>query len=264
MRVQYVNADNLQQLQQAAPAVAMALGYFDGVHKGHQQVITEAKKCARLHGVSLAVLSFFPHPKSVLIPGYEVAYLEPIEQKARKLEKLGVDIFYVVQFTKTLAQLSPDDFLAEYVQKLGTQHIVCGYDYTYGHRASGTVKSLAVYAATQQIGCTIVNEHTWQAQKVSSTRIRTCVQEGQLHLIPELLGTYYTTKYCRKSGILPYYSLPKKGHYHVVIDTGEALVPCMATVLSAKTVQFHCDCTHFPQCVTIQWLEHAGAIYAYA
>lgn len=264
MHIQYVNAHNLQQLQHDAPAVSMALGYFDGVHKGHQHVIEQAKKQARKQQLSLAVLSFFPHPKSILVPGYEVAYIEPLEQKAQKLEKLGVDIFYVVQFTKELAQLSPTQFLDSYVKGLHAQHVVCGFDYTYGHRASGTVETLAVYAATQQMGCTIVNEHTWQAKKISSTRIRTCVEEGQLHLIPELLGTYYTTKYCQKSGVLPYYSLPKKGHYHVVVDTGEALIPCMVTVLSQKTIQLHCDCQQLPERLTIQWLEHAEAICAYA
>lgn len=264
MQIQYVDACNLQQFQQDAPAVSMALGYFDGVHVGHQHVIHAAKEQANKRDVKLAVLSFFPHPKSVLQPQHEVQYLEPIHQKAAKLEKLGVDIFYVVQFTKALASLSPEAFLDGYVRGLNAVHVVCGFDYTYGHRASGTVEELAVYAATQQMGCTIVNEHIWHAQKVSSTRIRHCLQNGNLRALPQLLGTYYTTEYCQTTGVLPYYTLPKRGHYHILLDTGDALIPCMATVRCGQHVQLHCDARDIPQRVNIQWIDSAQAMQAYA
>ena len=264
MQIQYVDAQNLAQLQQTAPAVAMALGYFDGVHIGHQHVIEAAKQKANARGVQLAVLSFFPHPKSVLQPDKPVHYIEPLEQKAQKLAQLGVDIFYVVQFTKQLAALSPVAFLDGYVKGLHAVEIVCGFDYTYGHKASGTVDTLSVYAATQHIGSTIVNAHTYQAQKVSSTRIRHCLQTGNLRVLPQLLGCYYTTEYCQTSGVLPYYTLPKQGHYHILVDTGDAFIPCMATVQCTQRVQIHCDERELPQRVTIQWIEQAHAMQVYA
>lgn len=100
MKVIYLNANNLQEIKQSCPNVAMALGYFDGVHLGHQRVIQTAKEKAKAQNLLLAVLSFFPHPKSVLFPNVEVSYIEPLEQKIEKLEKLEVDIFYIVEFTK--------------------------------------------------------------------------------------------------------------------------------------------------------------------
>lgn len=264
MHIHYVDAHNLAQLQQQAPAVAMALGYFDGVHIGHQHVIQAAKKQATLRGVELAVLSFFPHPKSVLQPDQQMHYIEPLEQKAQKLKQLGVDHFYVVQFTRALAALSPVAFLDDYVKGLHAVEIVCGFDYTYGHKASGTADTLAVYAATQQIGCTIVGAHTYNAKKVSSTRIRQCLQHGHLHVLPQLLGGYYTTEYCQATGVLPYYTLPKCGHYHILLDTGDAFIPCMATVQCTKRVQLHCDVRELPQRVTIQWVEQATDMQIYA
>jgi riboflavin kinase / FMN adenylyltransferase len=250
-----VNADNLHELQQTAPPVAMALGYFDGVHLGHQKVIAKACEKAANHQLNVAVLSFFPHPKSVLIPGYEVDYLEPIEQKAHKLAALGVDIFYVVEFTKELASLVPNIFLQEYVKGLHAKEIICGFDYKYGQKASGTVETLAVYAATQQIGLTVVEEFLWQGEKISSTRIRHCLKERNVQALPLLLGQFYVTKYCQHTGVLPNYLLPNKGSYYVFIDTEEQLVPCVATVRCQKFVQLHHYVRDLPKIVSIQWID---------
>ena len=255
MQIIYVNEENIEELQKSATASAMALGYFDGVHLGHQKVITKAKEKAMEHQLALAVLSFFPHPKSVLLPNYEVKYLEPIEQKAEKLAKLGVDIFYIVEFTKELAKLPPDTFLNRYVVGLQAKEISCGFDYTYGSKASGNVETLAVYAAKQQIGLTVVDEFKWNEEKISSTRIRKCLQAGKLYELPQLLGTYHTTKYCQRGGVLPYYSLPNIGDYRVLIYTSDGLIPCIATVLCKKRVQFQHDLKALPTIMTIQWVD---------
>lgn len=260
MHIHYVDASNLAQLQQQAPAVVMALGYFDGVHIGHQHVIQTAKKQATACDVQLAVLSFFPHPKSILQPDKPVHYIEPLAQKAHKLEQLGVDHFYVVQFTQQLATLSPVMFLNNYVKGLHAVEIVCGFDYTYGHKASGTVDTLIHYAATQHMDCTIVGEHMHNSQKVSSTRIRHCLQSGNLRMLPQLLGSYYTTEYCQTTGVLPYYTLPKKGHYQIMLDTGNAFIPCLATVQSTQHVRFHCDERELPERLNIQWIKQAQPI----
>ena len=255
MQIIYVNEENIEELQKSATASAMALGYFDGVHLGHQKVITKAKEKAAEHQLALAVLSFFPHPKSVLLPNYEVKYLEPIEQKAEKLAKLGVDIFYIVEFTKELAKLPPDTFLNRYVVGLQAKEISCGFDYTYGSKASGNVETLAIYAAKQQIGLTVVDEFKWNEEKISSTRIRKCLQAGKLYELPQLLGTYHTTKYCQRGGVLPYYSLPNIGDYRVLIYTSDGLISCIATVLCKKRVQFHHDLKALPTIMTIQWVD---------
>ncbi|WP_071392761.1 FAD synthetase family protein [Bacillus tuaregi] len=260
MQIVFVNAHNLQEIKQSAPDVAMALGYFDGVHLGHQRVIQTAKEKAKSQNLSLAVLSFFPHPKSVLFPNKEVFYLEPLEQKAEKLERLGVHIFYVVEFTKELAKVEPDQFLSDYIIGLNAKEIICGFDYTYGAKASGTVDTLAAYAATQQVGLTVVEKFTRNEQKISSTLIRRYLTEGKLNELPSLLGSFYKTKYCQKNGLLPNYSLPNVGSYKVLIEARNLYIECVATVLCKKHIQIHYETSTLPNLLTIQWVDQLETV----
>jgi riboflavin kinase/FMN adenylyltransferase len=260
MKVIYVNANNLQEIKQSSPNVAMALGYFDGVHLGHQKVIQTAKEKAKAQNLSLAVLSFFPHPKSVLFPDREVSYLEPLEQKVEKLERLEVDIFYIVEFTKELAKVEANDFLDDYIIGLNAKEIICGFDYTYGAKASGTVKTLAVYAATQQVGLTVVEELKWNNQKISSTLIRKHLTERKTSELPNLLGGFYKTKYCQKNGTLPNYSLPNVGSYKVLIEDRHSFIECVATVKCKKYIQIHHEMSTLPNLLTIQWVDRFETI----
>ena len=260
MNVIHINSNNLQESKQSAPNVAMALGYFDGVHLGHQKVIETAKEKAKAQNLSLAVLSFFPHPKSVLFSDIEISYLEPLEQKVEKLERLEVDIFYIVEFTKELAKVEANDFLDDYIIGLNAKEIICGFDYTYGAKASGTVKTLAVYAATQQVGLTVVDELKWNNQKISSTLIRKHLSERKLSELPNLLGGFYKTKYCQKNGILPNYSLPNVGSYKVLIEDRQSFIECVATVKSKKYIQIHHEMSTLPNLLTIQWVDRFETI----
>ncbi|MEH7097708.1 FAD synthetase family protein [Neobacillus vireti] len=255
MKVIYVNANNLQEIRQSSPNAAMALGYFDGVHLGHQKVIQIAKEKAKAVNLSLAVLSFFPHPKSVLFSDREIFYLEPLEQKVEKLERLEVDIFYIVEFTKELAKVEATNFLDDYIIGLNAKEIICGFDYTYGAKASGTVKTLEAYAAAQQVGLTVVDEQKWNNQKISSTLIRKHLSERKLSELPHLLGGFYKTKYCQKNGILPNYSLPNLGSYKVLIEDQQSFIECIATVKSKKYIQIHHEMSTLPNLLTIQWVD---------
>ena len=260
MRVVYVNANNLKEIKQSAPNVAMALGYFDGVHLGHQKVIQTAKEKAEALNLSLAVLSFFPHPKSVLFSDIEVSYLEPLEQKVEKLERLEVDIFYIVEFTKELAKVEANDFLDDYIIGLNAKEIICGFDYTYGTKASGTVKTLAVYADAHQVGLTVVEELKWNNQKISSTLIRKYLTERKLSELQCLLGDFYKTKYSQKNGLLPNYSLPNAGSYKVLIEDQDSFIECVATVKCKRYIQIHNETSTLPNLLTIQWVDQLETV----
>lgn len=255
MKVIYVNADNLSEIQKVAPDVAMALGYFDGVHLGHQKVIKMAKRKAQQHNLSSAVLSFFPHPKSILQPDVPVSYLEPIEQKIEKLEHLGVDFFYIVEFTKELSQVDGTDFLEQYVKGLNAHEIICGFDYKYGTKSAGSVKTLATYANENQLGFTVVEELKWNKQKISSTLIRQYLSSRKLKEIPQLMGCYYKTKYCRKNGLLANYSLPCIGDYKVLIEKDGLLLEHYVTVKSSNQILIHSEYRNLPNELTIQWVD---------
>jgi riboflavin kinase/FMN adenylyltransferase len=254
MEVINVNTANLRDLQEEVPDVAMALGNFDGVHLGHQKVVESAKQQAMKHQLSLAVLSFSPHPKSVLIPAFEVAYLEPLNQKIEKLEQLGVDIFYVVEFTKELAKLKAADFMQQYVVGLGAKEIVCGFDYTYGAKASGKAETIQ-QQVPPHVGVTVVEELKWQGKKISSTLIRKYLRECRLQEIRSLLGDYYKTRYCCKNGILPNYSLPNIGKYKILIERDGTISEAIAMVKSKKKILLEYENPTFDSVLTIKWLE---------
>lgn len=170
----------------------IALGFFDGLHRGHQEVINTAKKEAEKRGIKTAVLTFDPHPSVVLSQmRKQVKYLTPLEEKKRKMAELGVDILYIVRFTTAFSNLSPEDFVANYLIGLNAKHVVAGFDYSYGRQGAGKMTDLANYA-DGQFDVTIVQKLEDLHDKVSSTNIRKYILEGQLDEANQLLGYPYT------------------------------------------------------------------------
>ncbi|EAC7102219.1 bifunctional riboflavin kinase/FAD synthetase [Listeria monocytogenes] len=172
----------------------MALGFFDGVHLGHQAVIKKAKQIAEQKGLQTAVLTFDPHPSVVLSNiRKQVKYLTPLEDKAEKMAELGVDIMYVVRFTTQFSELSPQSFVDNYLVALNVEHVVAGFDYSYGKKGEGKMTNLAQYA-DGRFEVTIVDKQTAASDKISSTNIRRAITEGELEEANQLLGYPYTTK----------------------------------------------------------------------
>lgn len=176
------------------PPTVMALGYFDGVHLGHQRVIGEAKKIAEENGWSSGVMTFDPHPTVVLGKNNQkVDYLTSFESKAEEIEKLGIDFLFVIHFTRDFANLSPQEFVDNYLINLHVKHVVAGFDYSYGKKAMGTSQTLSEHAR----GCfetTIIEKETYLGEKVSSTLIRSFIKNGDLEMVPSLLGRFYTVE----------------------------------------------------------------------
>jgi len=174
-------------------AQVMALGYFDGVHLGHQKVIKEAMKIASENGMKSAVMTFDPHPSVVL--GKSIKHVEsitPIEEKIRIIEKLGVDRLYIVHFTPQFANLLPQEFIDDYIIQLNVRHVVAGFDYTYGKMGKGTMETIQFHSRGL-FGHTVVAKLSVEGEKVSSTLIRSHLREGRMDAIPALLGRQYTT-----------------------------------------------------------------------
>ncbi|MBD8497110.1 bifunctional riboflavin kinase/FAD synthetase [Paenibacillus arenosi] len=168
----------------------VVLGHFDGLHTGHIHVIERGLAYSQEHNIPLGVMTFHPHPKYVFgRQGYE-RYLTPLAEKERQLAKLGVDFMYVVNFDLEFARISPQQFV-EALCKLKAQHVVCGFDYRFGFQGVGTAESL------REIGkdcftVDIVEPFDDKGQKVSSTRIRACLDDGDMVQANHLLGRPYT------------------------------------------------------------------------
>lgn len=235
MKVILIDADNLETVQQESEQSVMALGFFDGLHKGHQTVIQIAKRHASIKQLPLAVMSFFPHPKTVITNSY-VDYLMPIEEKTHQLKRLGVDLFYIVHFTKEFASLAPQKFVEQYLMKLGVQVAVAGFDYKYGYKGEGQVHMIAEQSQ-QQIQVVVAPKVEMAGEKISSTLCRSLLKAGNVEKIYELCGRPYTIQYDLQKGIEPYFTLPKRGHYSVEIHTKQHIHSSVIEVMDEHFVK---------------------------
>jgi cytidyltransferase-like protein len=243
----YLNPNNLAHWQKKARPSVIALGFFDGVHKGHREVIQTALQKAKENNVSLTVMSFFPHPKTVLSNGKErVDYLMPLSEKEKVLQTLGVDTFYIVEFDKEFAALSPEKFVAKYLLNFGVVHAVAGFDFSYGCRGVGHMNRLNSDSGGR-IDVTKVGKVECQGEKISSTCIRERLLKGNVEELPHYLGRPYKVE-CDWDGELltlhPNYTLPACGRYavtlkneirsmqtEVIVQEGQFLT-CMADIPS--------------------------------
>ncbi|ADH99299.1 riboflavin biosynthesis protein RibF [Salisediminibacterium selenitireducens] len=175
------------------PQLAVALGFFDGVHKGHQKVIEMAKEKAGELGVKSGVMTFYPHPKEVLRPetAKEVKYLSAIEDKAELIGFSGVDYLIIVEFDPRFADLSPQQFVDQYLIGQNIVHVVAGFDYTYGRMGKGTMETLPFHSRGM-LTQTIVKKVASTKEKISSTSIRTALVKGDIRKVNDYLGRLYT------------------------------------------------------------------------
>lgn len=185
----------LDPRQIPADPVVLAMGFFDGVHRGHQAVIQRAKVLAQKRGVKLAVLTYDHHPALVYRPlaPDDRKYLSPEPRKLRQLERLGVDRVFWVNYTGEFAAQTPQEFVDRYLVAFHTVVAVAGFDHTYGPKDVATMARLPEYAQGR-FDVETVPAETLAAGKVSSSRIRTAMKAGDIDLVNQLLGyTYGTT-----------------------------------------------------------------------
>lgn len=183
----------LQMKKPKTPPLAMALGYFDGVHRGHQQVILTAREQAEKNGLKSAVMTFDPHPSVVLGKNSQYARaITPLNEKAEIIAGLGIDYLFIVHFTEEFAALFPQEFIDQYIIGLNVKHVVAGFDFTYGRMGKGTMETMPFHSRGK-FNYTTVPQFSLENEKVSSSRIRKLLQEGKVDQLQALLGRYYTT-----------------------------------------------------------------------
>jgi riboflavin kinase/FMN adenylyltransferase len=168
----------------------LALGNFDGVHRGHAVLIGKAIERARAERRPAAVLTFEPHPRSVFLPGSEPFRLTPFRVKEREIARLGVDLLFVQHFDRAFAMKSAGEFVAEMVAgAVGASHVVCGYDCTFGNRRSGNPEVLRALGVEHGFGVTVIEPvRGADATLYSSTVIRELLKAGKPREAAALLG----------------------------------------------------------------------------
>jgi riboflavin kinase/FMN adenylyltransferase len=168
----------------------VAIGNFDGVHRGHQAVIGAAGAIARAGGAPHAVLTFEPHPRSVFQKGGAPFRLTPFRMKARYVEELGVDLLFTLHFDLDFAARSAEDFVQQVLMEgLGVRHAVVGYDFVFGHGRRGTPALLRAMGGQHGFGVDVIAPvESGSGAIFSSTRIREHLAAGQPREAAALLG----------------------------------------------------------------------------
>lgn len=175
-----------------ASKVILAVGFFDGVHLGHQKLIKDAKEIAKQKGLPLMVMTFPRHPQEILSNGKKFEYLTTLSEKETKMAKLGVDYLVLIKFTKEFSQLSPQTFVDQVLLKLKADTVVAGFDYTYGpNKEVDNINHLPEFAQ-HQFDVKVEPKQTYEGMKISSTHIRQAIKTGDFPLVTKLLGHPYT------------------------------------------------------------------------
>jgi len=167
----------------------VTIGFFDGVHRGHRQIIGRAVERARERGERALVLTFDPHPGEVLRPGSHPALLTTLPFKTELLAAIGVDALCVEPFTPALSKVSATDFVREVlVERLRASVVVVGENFSYGHRAAGRLPSLREEGDRAGFEVEGVSLVRFDDQVMSSTGIRRRVAEGDVDAAAAALG----------------------------------------------------------------------------
>lgn len=179
-------------IPEAAKESVIALGNFDGVHLGHQKLIHRMNQIAAKLGKPSAVLTFDPHPATILRTHQPHKYLGTQEQKNRWLETLEIDYLFLVPFNPLFSQITATDFVRTFLaHQLAASHLVIGHDFIFGHNRTGNALLLQQLAATYHYELTQIDAVAINQIICSSTSIRHAIKEGQLEKAQSLLGRPY-------------------------------------------------------------------------
>lgn len=171
----------------------LTIGVFDGVHRGHAELIARAVKSGRARGVPTVLMTFDPHPMEVVFPGSHPAQLTTLTRRAELVEELGIDVFLVMPFTPDFMKLTPERYIHELlVERLHALDVVVGENFTFGKKAAGNVGILR--KAGERLGFAVesvslvAEQHQSETVTFSSTYIRACVDAGDVVAAAEALG----------------------------------------------------------------------------
>lgn len=171
----------------------VTIGVFDGVHRGHQKLIRRAVDLAREAGVDSVVMTFDPHPVKIFAPERTPDTLLPLAERARLIGELGVDHLLVIDFTKELAGVSPEEyFRSVIVDTLHASRVVVGENFTFGAGASGTAQTMLALGEQYRVDVDVVSLLFDGTERICSTAIRDALRGGDVAQASEFLGREFS------------------------------------------------------------------------
>lgn len=171
---------------------AITIGNFDGVHLAHQQILRRVVEIARREGWRAAALTFDPHPTKLLAPQHAPRLLTTPDQRARLIEREGIDDVFMIPFDSTIARLAPEEFAREIlVDKLKSRAVLVGENFRFGYKAAGNAQALEEFGAKYSFETEVVPTVNWRGRTISSSAIRRAIESGEVSFACRMLGRPY-------------------------------------------------------------------------
>lgn len=184
-----------RDIPEAFKGAVVALGNFDGVHRGHQALIAHARKLAEQRNAPLGVIAFEPHPQEFFRPSKESFRLTPLRTKARLIAQLGVDAMFALPFDADMAAKTPQDFVMDVlVEGLSAGCVVVGQDFQFGKGRAGNVTVLSYMGEMEGFAVEVFAPVLADHEKISSTHIRDALKAGKPEEAARLLGHWWTVE----------------------------------------------------------------------
>ena len=173
----------------------LTLGTFDGVHKGHQKILKKLKSEAKKDSLKSVVLTFFPHPRTVLNPDSTLKLINTIDERSSLFEKSGIDILITLPFDKNFSELSPNEFVKNIlVEKLNIKKILIGYDHRFGKNRTAGIEDLKRFGLKYGFQVIEISVEEQNKVSISSTKIRNSIAKGDINKAKSYLGYDFSLK----------------------------------------------------------------------
>ena len=184
---------DIVSLKNSCPNTVLTIGNYDGVHLGHQKILSMVGKKAEEMGGTSMVMTFDPHPVKVIAPEKNVKLLTTPEEKARLIAKMGIDVLLFITFTKEFSQIAPDEFISEIlVKKLNIKEVIVGANYSFGKSKKGNIDLLRKRGKEFGFHATAVQDVMLHGNIVSSSSIRSLLLKGAVQDVITYLGRAYS------------------------------------------------------------------------
>lgn len=170
----------------------VALGSFDGLHKGHLSLINKIKELAKKNNGKSMVITFKNHPLSLINPDITPKLIMDIDSKIRVLEKNEVDYLALIEFTTEVMKMQPEEFIKYIKENFNVEGIVVGFNFKFGYKNLGDVNLLKELSSKYNYKLEVIDAYTYGEEVVSSTRIRRLIKEGRVSEVKDMLGEYYS------------------------------------------------------------------------
>ena len=170
----------------------VTIGTFDGIHLGHQEILSRLIKSSKNKDLNSVVLTFFPHPRIILNKYNEVKMIDTLDEKIIHLNEIGIDSLIIHPFDRNFSLLSANQFIKDFlVDKLKIKHIIIGYDHRFGKGREASVTDLKNYANDYDFTVEEIKAQEIEKITVSSTKIRNSINQGDIKTTEKYLGRYF-------------------------------------------------------------------------